>query len=301
MLQLLASGFERILKILLLLIQKHLNGAFPDTSRKTNFFSVYGDGHGIDQFLDALLKYSVEVKGMQENIMVAEGLLFLNSNEQFAKFILIITEFAKHGRYYYIDTIVKAKHEGINPFDMFDDFLDSFYLESEERTFEQEDELAIIEAISCIEKGASSIARFFTHGLGELGKSFYSDFAGYLLLKDENLGKLEYANKQIQISDNYMPINSRSPRFLAIRLLSKSSSLNSKQYSNWPFTVDKVKVFYTGGINYLVEINRQVYALTTTTGHYYQIPDYRKSDKLKPKGYAFFLMDEAKKLNKNSI
>lgn len=298
-LQLLASGFERILKILLLLRHKHLNGDFPETEGNKNYFSVFGNGHGIYQLLGALIEYSDEQERMQENLMVAEGLLYLRSDKQFREFMSIITEFAKYGRYYYIDTVVKSDHQGINPFEKFEDFLDSFYNESEQRTYLQEDELAITKAIGCIEKGAYAIARFFTHGLGEMGKVFYSDFAGYLLLKDLNLGKMEYAEQKTPISESYQAMSSRSARFLAIKLTSKSNSLNSKQYTNWPFQINKVKVYYTGGINYLVEIDQKVFALTTKTGHDYKVPIYLKSNKLKPKGYATFLLEEAQKLNKS--
>lgn len=297
-LQLLASGFERILKILLLLRHKHLNGNFPETEGKKNYFSTFGNGHAIEELLEALVKYSDEQESMQENQMVAEGLLFLKSNKQFREFMSIITEFAKYGRYYYIDTVVRADHQGVNPFEKFEDFMDSFYTESDQRTYLEEDELAITKAIGCIEKGAAAIARFFTHGLGEMGKAFYSDFAGYLLLKDVNLGEMHYAEKKVPISESYKAMDSRSARFLAIKLISKSNSISAENYANWPFKVKKVKVYYTGGINYLVEIDRKVFALTSKTGHDYMVPVYLKSDKLKPKGYATFLLEEAQKLNK---
>ncbi|MES2650551.1 MAG: hypothetical protein V4663_02370 [Bacteroidota bacterium] len=298
-LQLLASGFERILKILLLLRHKYLNGMFPETEGKKNYFSAFGNGHAIEELLEALVKYSNEQESMQDNQMVAEGLMFLKSDKQFREFMSIITEFAKYGRYYYIDTVVKVDHQGVNPFEKFEDFLDSFYTESDQRTYLEDDELAIIKAIGCIEKGATAIARFFTHGLGEMGKAFYSDFAGYLLLREVNLGKMEYAEKKVPISESYQPMDSRSARFLAIKLISKSSILTAEHYPNWPFKVNKVKVYHTGGINYLVEIDHKVFALTTKTVHDYKVPNYFKSDKLTPKGYATFLLEEAQKLNKN--
>jgi len=298
-LQLLASGFERILKILLMLRHKHLNGTFPETEGKKNYFSTFGNGHDIQELLETLVQYSNEQESMQENQMVAEGLLYLKSDKQFREFMSIITEFARNGRYYYIDTVVKADHQGVNPFEKFEDFLDSFYTESEQRTYLEEDELAITKAIGCIELGAAAIARFFTHGLGEMGKSFYSDFAGYLLLKEVNLGKLDYAEKKVPISEGYQPLNSRSLKFLAIKLISKSRSLSAEYYPNWPFKVKKVRVYYTGGINYLVEIDHKVFALTGGTEHNYNVPVYLKSDQLKPKGYATFLLEEAQKLNKD--
>ena len=274
---------------------KYLNGVYPAIESKNNYFASFANGHGIDGLLTELILYSDDQERMQQNQMVAEGMKYLKTDQQFKEFISIITEFAKFGRYYYIDTVVKTDHNGINPFSKFEDFITSFYngIVSPNLSYEQEDELAI----GCIEKGASAIARFFTHGLGEMGKAFYADFAGFLLLKDEKLGQMEYAEKKTPLSESYKAMNSRSAKFLGIRLTAKSNILSSHDYMNWPFDVNKVKVYFTGKLYYFVEIDHKVYSLTAKTGNHYQIPSYFKSSRLKPKGHATFLLEEAKKLN----
>lgn len=45
-LQLLSAGFERLVKIFLLLKEKHITGQYPANERG-NFFSQFDNGHGI--------------------------------------------------------------------------------------------------------------------------------------------------------------------------------------------------------------------------------------------------------------
>ncbi|WP_305951942.1 hypothetical protein [Emticicia oligotrophica] len=48
-LQLLSSGVERILKILLLLKDKYLEGNFPELQKTRERFKNYDNGHGIEK------------------------------------------------------------------------------------------------------------------------------------------------------------------------------------------------------------------------------------------------------------
>src|SRR5688572_8121050 len=57
-LQLLASGFERILKILLLIKDKHMTGSFPELTKTKSKFKPYDNGHGIEKMLNELIGYS---------------------------------------------------------------------------------------------------------------------------------------------------------------------------------------------------------------------------------------------------
>ena len=46
--------------------------------------------------------------------------------------------------------------------------------------------------IITIEKGVRAISRFFTHGLEDEGRKHYGNFGSFILLRDEDLGKLKY-------------------------------------------------------------------------------------------------------------
>ena len=279
---------------------RYLTGKYPEEQIKKNYFGIYDNGHGIEKILNELIKYSKTVDIMQRVPMVKEDLDFIENNKSFREFLKIITEFSIKQRYYYIDTIVlKNPNKNTNPFARFKNFIYSFGNGTDltELTYKQEERLFIQGAIICIEKGVSAISRFFTHGLGDFGKQFYDDFSSFILLNDKDLGKLKYTEKKKLPSDNYKAINPFSLSFLAISLSSKSKTLYSKNYDNWAFTVDKVKVYFKAPNFYFTKIGQKVFALTGKTCTKYKIPIYFSSEKLKPKAYALYLLDEAKTLN----
>src|SRR5690606_32149333 len=80
-LQLLSSGFERIIKILLLLKEKHLTGKYPEQQKAKDKFKNYSNGHGIEKMLDELITYSKNVDTMQRDTMVKGDLDFIENNK----------------------------------------------------------------------------------------------------------------------------------------------------------------------------------------------------------------------------
>lgn len=301
--QLLSSGFERIIKILLLLKEKHLTGHYPKLFSGKSFFNKYRGGHGINVMLEELLEYSDDVEELSSNQLVREDVLFLKKDIKFKQLVHILTEFSIIQRYFYIDTIVMEKeNSAINPFELFKDFLYSFLdgVDQETLTYEQADTLAIKNTIICIERGLRGISRFFIFGFADLGRQYYADFSNFILLKDENLGSMKYAERKVVPSDSYYPISWPSLKYFRLISFSKKKLLSSSNYKCWPFNVDSIYVFSTGEHFYLAEIGREIFALTGATSTYFKIPTYLKSKYLKPRGYATYLLDEAKKLNPNS-
>ena len=118
-LQLLSSGFERLIKILLLLKEKHLTGEYPNTEGNRNYFGQFDNGHGIKKMVNNLISYSEDIELMNKNTIVIEDLDYLKNDARFNTFLEIITDFSKFQRYYYIDTIVKKERKGNNSFAKF--------------------------------------------------------------------------------------------------------------------------------------------------------------------------------------
>ena len=301
--QLISSGFERIVKILLLLKENHLTGNYPKLFSGKAFFSKYRGGHGINVMLEELLTYSDEVAEMSSNQVVRDDIRFLKDDNKFKQLVHILTEFSIIQRYFYIDTIVMEKENtAINPFELFKDFLHSFLdgVDESMLTYEQADALAIKNAIICIEKGLRGISRFFIYGFGDLGRQYYADFSNFILLKDENLGSIKYAEKKVAPSESYRPISWPSLKYFRLTSFSKKAVLKSSDYQDWPFNVSNITVLFTGTHFYLAEIGGELFALTGATSTHFKIPIYFKSKYLKPRGYALYLLDEAKKLNLTS-
>lgn len=299
-LQMLSSGFERLIKILILLKEKHTTGSFPALNVGKSFFRKYKGGHGIDVMLEELLVYSEGVPEMSANEMVKEDMLFLKEDKDFLLFMHLLTEFSIVQRYFYIDTIVIEKENPeINPFKLFTNFIYGFLkgIDQSQMSYKEADTLAIKMTISCVEKGVRGISRFFTHGFRSLGRQYYADFSSFILLRDEDLGEIKYAEPSVAKSERYVPIKKGSLKYFKLISLSKTKVLKSSDFAEWTFDIDKIKIIYAGGILYLAEIGNEIFALTTHTSNHFEIPNYFKSKHLKPRAHAIFLMDEAKKLN----
>jgi len=298
-LQLLASGFERVIKILLLLKEKDLTGKYPEFQKVKDKFRNYNNGHGIEAMLDELISYAKTIHSMQTIPMLIEDLEFIELDKSFREFLKIITEFAIQQRYYYIDTIVSDKqNSNFNPFTRFKALIYSFG-EGEDLSqlnYQQEERHLIKKAIVCIEKGVRAISKFFIHCLGDLGRQHYQDFSNFILLNDKDLGSLKYTEKKKLPSDSYKPINVYSFMFLKILLSAKVKTLYSNDYAEWAFTVNKVKVYSLMRRFYFAKIGKKVFALTGATCSRYKTPNYFASEKLKPKTYAIYLLQEAQQL-----
>ena len=296
-LQLLSSGFERVLKILLLLKEKYLTGKYPELKHAREKFKNYSNGHGIEKMLDELIDYSKTIDFMQQVPMVKNDLEFVEYDKSFREFLKIITDFSIQQRYYYIDSIIlEITNQNFNPFDQFKTFIYSFGddVDLTKLTYEKEEKLLLNASVICIEKGVRAIARFFTHGLGNLGKQYYSAFSSFILLNDKDLGLLKYTEKTKLPADNYKPISTFSFSFLSISMFSKTKTLHSKFYKDWVFKVKKVTVYSHKTNFFFVKIGWKIYALTGETSSQFKTPNYLSSKKLKPKASAPFLLEEAK-------
>lgn len=298
-LQLFASGFERILKILLLIKDKHETGKFPELAKAKSKFQDYNNGHGIEKMLFEMIAYSEQVDQFQKIPMLIDDIEFLKSDNSFKKFIQIITEFSIQQRYYYIDTLIlENENSSFNPFEEFKKLIWSFKenVDINNQSYQEEEETKLVNTIVCIERGTRAISRFFTHGFEDLGRRYYYEFSNFILLKDEDLGKLEYSNKKIPPSEFYKPISTSSLDFLLIKAKSKSKIIKSTDFIDWAFTIESIKIYSHKDYLFFVEIDNEIFALTGKTSSRYKIPIYSKSEKLKPRMVASYLLDEAKNL-----
>lgn len=298
-LQLFAAGFERILKILLLIKDKYETGDFPALEKARTRFQDYNRGHGIEKMLLEIIKHSKKIASFQKIPMLIEDINFLRNDPQFKKFIKIITEFSIQQRYYYIDALVLGEeNNNFNPFIEFKRLIWDFEegVDTKNQTYQEEDRIKLDNAIICIEKGIRAISNFFIHGFDDLGKMYYGGFSSFILLKDEDLGKLKYSEKEIPPSELYIPMSSNSFRFFKIRVMSKSKSIECNDFIDWPFNIDRVTIYSHKNNYYFVKINKEIFALTGRTGKIYKIPFYFKSKHLKPRMIATYLLEEAKKL-----
>lgn len=285
-LQLLSSGFERLAKILLLLKEKHTTGNYPIIEKKKNYFFQFDNGHGINKMIDELILYAETVQLMNEIPMVIEDLVFIKKDNRFREFLDIITDFSKQQRYYYIDTIVKKEKQENNSFIRFKTLIYSYSKDVDvtTMTYDEEERYILKSIIITVEKGVRAISRFFTHGLGNEGKKHYGDFGGFILMRDEDLGKLKYLAPKIDTQKDYLPLNKTDLQFINIKTYSKTKIICSSDYPNWPFLIDSIEVInYNNGAYCLAQIKDEVFALNGSAVGYLKIPNYSASKYLIPK------------------
>lgn len=298
-LQLFAAGFERILKILILIKERHETGKFPELSIAKSRFRDYNNGHGIEKMLLEMIEYSDKVDSFQNIPMLIQDLEFIKTDIFFKKFIRIITQFSIQQRYYYIDTLILEKENtDFNPFEEFKKLIWSLEenVDVSIQSYKEEEEIKLFNTIVCIEKGVRAISRFFTHGFEDLGKLYYYEFSNFIFLKDQDLGQLRYCDKKLSPNELYSPLLCFSIKYLKLRLRSKSKKIKSLEYEDWPFKVKNVKVISYKSYYFFVNINNEIFALTGKTSNKYKIPMYLKSKNLKPRMIATFLLNEAKTL-----
>ena len=170
--------------------------------------------------VEELISYSESIDLMGNIPMIIEDLDFIRNDAKFNSFLGVITDFSKFQRYYYIDTIVKKERPKNNSFEKFKLLIDSYSenLDVSKLTHDEEEQFNLNSTIITIEKGVRAITRFFTHGLGDEGRKHYGDFGSFILLKDEDLGKLKYLIPKIDPQKDYAPWKSHNMKYLEIRI-----------------------------------------------------------------------------------
>jgi hypothetical protein len=292
-LQLLSSGFERLVKVLLLLKEKHLTGEYPKTEGKKNYFGQFDNGHGIKKMVSNLISYSENIELMNKIPMVIEDLDYLKNDTRFNTFLEIITDFSKFQRYYYIDTVVKKERPENNSFEKFKTLIDSYSndINVSKLTYDEEDEFVIKSTIITIEKGVRALSRFFTHGLENEGRKHYGNFGSFILLCDKDLGKLKYLIPKIDPQKDYLPWKSHNLEYLKVKTTAKSKIVNSTEHKSWPFLVENVEVInYKNGSYCLVKIGKEIFALNGSAVGQFKLPIYHASKQLKPREYENHLL-----------
>lgn len=295
-----ASGFERLVKILLLIKEKHITGSFPEKD-KGNYFSKYNNGHGIKLMIKTLIEYSSQVDLMMKIPMIKNDIDYINNDPFINEFFDIISDFSYKNRYDLIDKIVHSnpleKANVRTPFERFRGLIYSLNsnLDLTNLTEKEEEEIIIKGTIIRIEKAVRALVRFFTAGFGDLGKSLYGDFSTFVYMLDDRLGQLKYLETKVDLQSTYKPLKKGDVLFLDIKTLGKSKIIDSNNYSDWAFKVNSVIVYNYNGNQY-TEIDSLIYALNGQGSTLHKIPLYFASPQLKPRQYATFLLKEAQKL-----
>ncbi len=294
-LQLLASGFERLVKILLFLKEKYDTGDFP---RQTsgNFFSKYGNGHDIAPMVRILVDCSDQFELMNISPLVRSEMDFLNNDPECKELIEILSDFGKWERYFYIDVIAKDNRAESNCFEKFRSLIYGYCIPGQTDKLSVKDEEQYIkkQTVALIERTIRALVRFFTHAFDGTAQQYYGSFNKFISLNDADLGEAKYL---IPVADNKKPIDINSLLGIEIRLKSKSRRVDSSDVNEWPFTTESVVVRSINDASHcFVEIEGQIFGLNSLATSVYKVPLYFDSPYLIPRASCVELMQFAKEL-----
>lgn len=194
-LQLLATGFERLMKCILCARYLHVHGEYPDIK-----FLKKDMGHDLESLLKNIRE---ECKEMQYDVRSAtkQDMDFLTTDDKLLKMNQLLSEFGAGARYYYLDIVTKGESEYAEPMEKIEEIeklivsynphLKKIMMDptkTEGFNEELDRQLIII-----LEKFARALVRMFTLGeLGKEGQRNYAHITVFLNLMDSDLGQSNY-------------------------------------------------------------------------------------------------------------
>ncbi|MXX71151.1 MAG: hypothetical protein F4205_11605 [Gemmatimonadetes bacterium] len=106
--QLLASGFERLMKCYIAVVDKGRDGAYPDGD------AMRADGHDLGRLLE---KIRTNYYGGTQRPLLRQDLAFIKTDSVLNDCMRILSLFGKKGRYYNLNVVAGARHEPMAPKD----------------------------------------------------------------------------------------------------------------------------------------------------------------------------------------
>ena len=104
--QLMASGFERLMKCYISLVHHGRSGSYPDTAFMKSL------GHDLENLLDSICKHYY---GGTTRPLIQQEYTFISTDSVLHECIRILSLFGKKGRYYNLDIVAGAAQTPIDP------------------------------------------------------------------------------------------------------------------------------------------------------------------------------------------
>ena len=104
--QLLASGFERLMKCYIAVVRKGRDGTYPDRATMKSL------GHDLESLLETICAKHF---GGAQRALVQQDLAFIKTDPVLNDCVRILSLFGKTGRYYNLDVVAGADHRPMDP------------------------------------------------------------------------------------------------------------------------------------------------------------------------------------------
>ncbi len=270
--QLLASGFERLMKCYVAAVHKGRNGAYPDMAAMKSF------GHDLESLLETIC---TEYYGGTQRPLVQQDLAFISTDSVLNDCVRILSLFGRMGRYYNLDVVAGAGYGPIDPRGEWEALESRVedpipYLGNLERLHRDYYPRVNSVLIAKMERLIRAIAMQFTLGEhadpeGELRRLsvVYGEFRN---LRDDQFGTVDYRRSvEILKSDPDQWIL-RSDQEIAASGW-PSLTVNRAEFGDeWPFRDDRVTVECRDGLFCIVNIEGYDFALNGAARSRFRLP-----------------------------
>lgn len=200
--QLLASGFERMMKTVICCHYLENTGEYPSR----DVFQKGRRGHDLVYLLKQITNDCFSDTYLAQIPAAKADINFLRHDPKLSNIVQILSDFGQSSRYYNLNVVLNEKDPGPSPEEEWqklevevlkDDpnYLDRIRDQSQRGSIYKQINIAL--TIQC-EKLARALARLFTiGGLGSQAKQISPYTHHFLVLMDDQLGKTDYENIQI--------------------------------------------------------------------------------------------------------
>ena len=270
--QLMASGFERLMKCYISLVYEGQKGSYPDEKYMKRL------GHDLKALLK---KICTEFYGGKTRPLVQQEFDFITTDSTLQECIRILSLFGKQGRYYNLDIVAGSSQNPINPREEWESLEASIeditpFLDDTESLYRDYYPRVHSQLIAKMERLTRAIALQFTIGdhadqYGRLRQAsgIYSEFRN---LRDEELGTIDY-RRSVQIlkqeEENWIKrseqeiVNGKWPT----RIITKTEF-----GEEWPFRTDRVIVECQNNMFCIIHINGYAFGLNGAARSHLKIP-----------------------------
>lgn len=247
-LQLISSGFERLMKCHICLGYFNKTKSYPDFTHLKSF----GGRNGHD--LLELKKYILKDYFNQFKIPVlVEDYNYLDKSEYLNNALYLLSEFGKYARYYNLDVVTASTKPSINVINHWFDF-EIQIAKSNPDIYKKLDDLELQselvhsvnrEIIILLEKFTRGICRQFTIGkLGEKASQYSPILFSWIFLKDDKLGNKDYRKNTVYYKNKELKVHRRTFKDELDRRYNKnykSKVITKEEFKeDWPFYHDSV-------------------------------------------------------------
>ncbi len=279
--QLISSGFERLMKCYICLGHIEKRSSFPEPllfRKKLGHDLIKLKNHIVDNYFQ---------KNSQS---LSDDLTYLKKDKDLEKLIGLLSEFGKFARYYNLNVITGEVDPGIDVKALWEEYETSYVLDNKVlldklKNFETRNEvlaLIIKKIIEKLERFVRALSRQFTLGkLGALAQQYSSSVYDFLMLKDSELGNIDYRKHTTRYEQRDHKPHKRTYKDEYNRKRNKdynSRLITKENYDGkWPFYADKVIIECRQKHWCVVTIDNYDYALNGAAKGRYKIEDVHEA------------------------